>query len=137
MTPPVAVDTSVAVPLLVQTHQAHAAVVRWWDDREIALSGHALVETYSVLTRLPGDVRVTPADAARLLNERFGPPLLLGAEMVGQLPALLSRLGVAGGAVYDAQVALAAVEHDIDLATRDARARITYEMVGVRVVVAE
>jgi len=33
-------------------------------------------------------------------------------------------------------VALAAVEHDVDLATRDARARATYETVGARVIVA-
>jgi len=34
-------------------------------------------------------------------------------------------------------VALAALEHGADLATRDARARLTYETVGVRVIVAE
>jgi hypothetical protein len=39
------VDTSVAVPLLVRTHAAHAAVVRWWGGREVALSGHAMAET--------------------------------------------------------------------------------------------
>jgi len=49
---------------------------------------------------------------------------------------VLSRLGIAGGAVYDALVALAAVEHEADLATRDARARATYEAVGASVVVA-
>ena len=49
---------------------------------------------------------------------------------------MLSRLGIAGGAVYDALVALAAAEHGADLATRDGRARSTYETVGVRVVVA-
>lgn len=136
MTAPVALDTSVAVPLLVATHRAHAAVVRWWDGREIALSGHALAETYSVLTRLPGDLRVAPADAARLLGERFAAPLLLGPETAGHLPGLLSALGIAGGAVYDALVALAAAEHGADLATRDARAKATYEAVGVRVVVA-
>jgi len=136
VTPPVALDTSVAIPLLVQTHRAHAAVVRWWDDREIALSGHALAETYSVLTRLPGDLRVAPADAARLLGERFAQPLLLGPEVVGHLPDVLSQLGIAGGAVYDALVALAAAEHGADLATRDARAKSTYETVGVRVVIA-
>ncbi len=136
MTPPVALDTSVAIPLLVQTHRAHDAVVRWWDGREIALSGHALPETYSVLTRLPGDLRMAPADAARLLNERFAPPLLLGAEVAKRLPDVLSQLGIAGGAVYDALVALAAAEHGAELATRDARARGTYEMVGVRIVVA-
>ncbi len=132
----IAVDTSVAIPLLVQTHRAHAAVVQWWDGREVALSGHALAETYSVLTRLPGDVRVAPADAARLLRERFGDPLLLGPDTGARLPEVLSRLGVSGGAVYDALVALAAVEHGAALATRDARARATYEAVGVRVLVA-
>jgi len=137
VTPPAALDTSVAIPLLVQTHRAHAAVVRWWDDREIVLSGHALAETYSVLTRLPGDLRVAPADAARLLSERFAQPLLLGPEVAGRLPDVLSQLGIAGGAVYDALVALAAAEHGADLATRDARARSTYETVGVRVVIAE
>jgi len=33
-------------------------------------------------------------------------------------------------------VALAAFEHGLDLATRDGRARATYEAVGARVVVA-
>lgn len=132
-----ALDTSVAVPLLLQTHRAHVPVVEWWRGREVALSGHALAETYSVLTRLPGDVRLSPADAARLLTERFAPPLLLGADVSRRLPDLLSRLGVAGGAVYDALVALAAAEHDCVLATRDARAKATYEAVGAQVVVVE
>ena len=129
-------DTSVAVPLLVQTHHAHAAIVRWWDGRELALSGHALPETYSVLTRLPGDLRLAPADAARLIAERFVEPLVLGQAPGGVLPDVLGRLGVGGGAVYDALVALAAVEHGASLATRDARARSTYETVGVHVIVA-
>ena len=136
MTPPIAVDTSVAIPLLVQTHQAHDAVVRWWDNREIALSGHAVAETYSVLTRLPGDLRVAPADAARLLNARFAQPLLLDRDVARRLPDVLAALGIAGGAVYDALVALAAADHGADLATRDARAKLTYEAVDVRVLVA-
>src|ERR1700760_168223 len=40
--------TSVAVPLLVRSHQHHAKVARWWDGQELALSGQALAETYSV-----------------------------------------------------------------------------------------
>jgi toxin FitB len=132
----VGLDSSVAVPLLIQTHRAHSAVVRWWDGREIALSGHALAETYSVLTRLPGDLRLAPKDAAQIIRERFAAPLLLGPEVAGRLPDLLGRLRIAGGAVYDALVALAAVERGVALATRDARARATYEMVGARVVIA-
>jgi toxin FitB len=130
-----AVDTSVAVPLLVRSHHAHAAVVRWWSGQEITLSGHALAETYSVLTRLPGDARLAPADAARLLDARFSPPLLLSGPRARTLPGTLSRLGIAGGAVYDALVALAAKEHGASLATRDARARGTYDAVGVKVIV--
>jgi toxin FitB len=49
---------------------------------------------------------------------------------------VLGRLGIAGGAVYDAIVALAAAEHGAELATRNARARATYEAVGVQVTVA-
>ncbi len=133
---PLALDTSVAVPLLVASHRDHTAVVRWWDRREIALSGHALAETYSVLTRLPGDARVTPADAARLIRARFTAPLTLAHETSARLPDLLSSLGIAGGAVYDALVALAAIEHDAELATRDARAKATYEVLGARVTIA-
>jgi len=130
-----ALDTSVAIPLLVQTHQAHDAVVRWWDGREIALSGHAIAETYSVLTRLPGDLRVAPADAARLLRARFASHLQIKPKTATRLPELLSERGIAGGAVYDALVALAAVGHDAELATRDARAAATYEAIGARVIV--
>ena len=131
-----ALDTSVAVPLLVRSHRAHEGVVRWGDGREVALSGHALAETYSVLTRLPGDLRLLPEDAATLLAARFAAPLLLGPRVAARLPEVLSGHGIAGGAVYDALVALAAIEHDAELATRDARARDTYAAVGARVVVA-
>jgi hypothetical protein len=47
----------------------------------------------------------------------------------------LSRLGIAGGGVYDAMVAFAAKDHDAPLATRDGRARGTYDTVGVHVIV--
>jgi predicted nucleic acid-binding protein len=131
----IAVDTSVAVPLLVQSHDDHLPVHRWWGGREVVLSGHALAETFSVITRLPGDLRVEPRDAARVLKEGFGPPLLLGRRTAQRLPEVLSRLSITGGAVYDALVALAAKEHGYELATRDARAKATYEVVGVGVIV--
>jgi toxin FitB len=130
----VAVDTSVAVPLLVRSHQHHADVVRWWGGQELTLSGHALPETYSVLTRLPGDARLSAPDAARLLDARFTTPLTLSGQAAREVHATLSGLGVAGGAVYDGLVALAAKEHGMALATRDARARGTYDAVGVNVI---
>lgn len=131
---PLGVDTSVAVPLLLTNHDAHVAVDAWCDARAVALVGHAVAETYSVLTRLPAALRVLPEDAAELMAERFAPPLLLGAGSSERLLATLSGLGIFGGAVYDAMVALAAFENDAELATRDGRARRTYELVGARVV---
>ncbi|MDQ6739174.1 MAG: PIN domain-containing protein [Actinomycetota bacterium] len=133
MNPAVALDTSVAVPLLLTSHRAHALVAQWWGGRELALSGHALVETYAVLTRLPGDARLAPGDAARLLTERFAAPLLLSPTASKRIPQTLAGLGIAGGAAYDAIVALAAAEHEYVLATRDARAKSTYDAVGVQV----
>jgi toxin FitB len=130
----VAVDTSVAVPLLVRSHRHHADVVRWWAGQELTLSGHALAETYSVLTRLPGDARLSAEDAARLLDARFATPLTLSGPAAQKVHATLGSLGIAGGAVYDGLVALAAKEHDVALATRDARARGTYDAVGVKVI---
>jgi AbrB family looped-hinge helix DNA binding protein len=116
-------DTSVAVPLLIQTHQAHATVVDWWGGRDVAPSGHAVAETYSVLTRLPGDLRLAPPDAANLIAQRFIKPLVLRADAAARVPSTLSRFGIGGGAVYDALVALAAVEHGARLATRDCEPR--------------
>lgn len=131
-----ALDTSITVPLLVRTHHLHAEVVEWWAGREAALPGHALAESYSVITRLPTDLRVTPAEAACLLTDQFAAPLLLDAETSRRLPEELAELEIFGGAVYDAMVGLAAVNHDATLATRDARAKATYEKVGARIVVA-
>ncbi|MCK9249758.1 MAG: type II toxin-antitoxin system VapC family toxin [Solirubrobacteraceae bacterium] len=135
--PPRAVDTSVAVPLLVASHEAHDAVRDWAAGRELRLSGHALAETYAVLTRLPGDARVRPDDAVLLIEDGFADPLSLSGAVATRAPRELARRGVAGGATYDGLVALAAREHDATLATRDARARPTYDAVGVRVEVVD
>ncbi len=75
-------------------------------------------------------------DGTGLITERFADPLALGSDVAGRLPAVLSRLGIAGGAVYDALVALAAVQARTSLATRDTRAKATYEMVGAHVIIA-
>ena len=130
--PVIAVDTSVAVPLLVTSHRHHAMVARWAKGRSLGLSGHALPETYSVLTRLPGDARVDPADAVALIDENFPESLPLGIRAARAAHREFARRGIAGGATYDGLVALAARERGAVLFTRDARARSTYEALGVR-----
>jgi hypothetical protein len=127
------VDTSVAIPLLVTSHDAHAAVSAAVGSRTVALAGHALHETYAVLTRLPGDARVAPADAVRLLRGRFEPAVVLDTRSARAAPETLSSVGVAGGATYDGLIALAARASELPLGTRDQRAQATYRMLGVEV----
>lgn len=126
-----AVDSSVAVPLLIETHEFNEVVTGWAEGRELALSGHALAETFSVITRLPDGIRVTPIDAALLIDRSFSAPLRLNEDTSIQLASVLALLGVAGRAVYDALVALAARDAGLPLATRDGRARSTYVRVGI------
>jgi predicted nucleic acid-binding protein len=126
-------DTSVAVPLLVTSHVAHRAVSASLLGRSVALAGHALHETYAVLTRLPGDARVAPRDAVRLLEARFEPAAVLDARSARSAAAVLADSGVAGGATYDGLIALAARRAGLPLASRDRRARTTYQLLGVQV----
>jgi hypothetical protein len=123
-------DTSVAVPLLQASHAAHSTVVAGIGDRVVRLAAHAAIETYSVLTRLPGDARLSPADAARLITETFGDAAALDPSSQSTLVTLFSARGIAGGAVYDAVIALTAQQHEAVVLTRDARAAATYTALG-------
>lgn len=129
-----AVDTSVAIPRLMSGHVAHQPVLERLKGHELVLTQHSLAETYSVLTRLPGDARVHPDDAVQLIESGFGHPALLPAEIARTLPVRLAAAGIAGGAVYDGLVALAAGATSLPLATRDQRAAATYRALGVEVV---
>jgi len=126
-----AIDTSVAVPLLVATHPMNDQVLRWAQGKILRLCGHALAETYSVLTRLPGTSRLAPADAVRLLESGFAEPVTLSVGAASTLPRTLATRGVYGGATWDGLVGLAALESDATLVTRDARALATYDALGV------
>lgn len=126
-------DTSVAVPYLVRSHTAHLVVRRHVGGRTVRLTGHSLAETYSVLTRLPGDARVAPPDAAALLESNFEEAVLLDPGTASSIGSVLAPFGVAGGAVYDALVALAARQSDLPLATRDRRAAATYAVLNATI----
>jgi len=95
------------------------------------MTGHSLIETYSVLTRLPGDARLLPGDASQLLEANFAPPVLIDEHAVAGVPQVLAEHGIAGGAVYDALVALAVKGTDVTLLTRDLRAVATYSVLDI------
>jgi len=127
----VAVDTSVAVPLLSKAHVFQPRFSDWAQGKDLWLSGHAAVETFAVLTRLTGGLALAALDVIRLLDETFVGALDLPDTAVAV--RTLARMGITGGATYDGLVALAAKEHKAILATHDARALATYQAVGVAV----
>lgn len=130
---PLLVDTSVAVALVAADHASHDAVSDALVGRELGLSGNAAFETYSVLTRLPGEARRSPQTVAKVLAASFPGTVFLGTAEAASLLASLADRGIAGGSVYDALVGATAVAHGRTLATRDARALDTYRALGVEV----
>jgi predicted nucleic acid-binding protein len=126
-------DTSTAIALIVEDHEAHAATLEAVRGRRLGLAGHAWFETYSVLTRLPAGLRRSPTDVGRLLAHNFPASGFLGETEAAALGSELADLGVSGGAVYDALVGAAARKHRRPLLSGDARARPAYEALGVEI----
>ena len=131
--PDVLLDTSAAVPLVVADHDAHVTTWEALHARELGLAGHAWFETFSVLTRLPGAARRDASTVVRLIRSNFPHSRYLDEESSSGLTAELARMGVSGGAVYDALVAAAAVHHQLPLVSRDRRAVETYRAFNVEV----
>ena len=127
------VDTSVAVALVLADHEHHLQTMRAIGRRRLGLAGHAAFETFSVLTRLPAPARRSPDVVARLLAENFPESRYLSPQRADELIELLGKAGIAGGSVYDALVGATAIEHRIQLATRDQRALATYRALQVDV----
>jgi predicted nucleic acid-binding protein len=127
----IVVDTSVAVPAALPEHEAHSAVLSALPREKTRALAQVVLETYSVLTRLPRSQRV-PADMARrYLTETFDfPPLVLAPKGYAQVLDLAAAEGITGGAVCDAIVAATAVEAGATLLTRDRRAVTTYQQLG-------
>ncbi len=119
-------DTSAAIALVTEDSDAHEAVRDACAGLVLGLSGHALLETYSVLTRLPGGSRLSPAAASRVITQEFPGSVALPEADAVRSVAVLAEAGVAGGAVYDGLVALAARSAGMTLLTCDRRAIGTY-----------
>jgi predicted nucleic acid-binding protein len=127
----IAIDTSLVVALFASWHEAHESA-REAVPEEVHLPAHVLLESYSVLTRLPPPHRA-PADVvAAFLRSRFEAKLLT-LPGSGHRSLLASALdaGISGGSVYDALVAATAKHAAATLLTRDRRAVRAYEAVGV------
>lgn len=124
-------DTSVLVPALAVWHPDHEVCRDALSHGVAAVPSHVVLETYSVLTRLPAPHRIAARDAVAIVRALPFEPLALDAAAYGELVALAAGHHVRGGAVYDALIARTALTHGLRLLTRDRRARVTYDVLGV------
>ncbi len=117
---------------MLADHEAHEAAARALASADATIA-HVAAESYAVLTRLPAPLRVAAQDAAAILRARLpGRYLALGPAEHARSPERLARAGVIGGATYDGLIALTALEHDVELLSRDSRAARAYRALGVR-----
>lgn len=126
-------DSSVVIAAFASWNEHHeAAIEALGDVRDLV--AHVELESYSVLTRLPEPFRAEPPIVARYLAEDFsGARYVLSEDARQTLTQRLATFSIAGGAVYDAIVALTAAERDHTLLSCDSRAARTYARLGVNV----
>jgi predicted nucleic acid-binding protein len=105
-------DTSYLVPLLAEWHQHHDRTTRDYRARlgrgeRPVIAIHALLECYSVLTRLPHPVRVAGDVAEQILTHYFADVEIAGATPETGWLAIrsLAVQDLGGGRIYDALIA--------------------------------
>ncbi len=112
----IAVDSSVIIAGLLSWHEFHQrafqALEKVMSGRRLLIPFPALVESYSVMTRLPSPHRLRPEVAHQLLQHSFSDARIAGLSprkawtFLGDCVASAT----AGGRVYDAVIASAAIE---------------------------
>ncbi len=124
-------DTSAVLAALSAWHVHHDVAARALET-VTALPAHVMLETYSVLTRLPSGLAVPAPAAADVLGRRFADaPLALPDRDRRVLLKTFIHAGILGGASYDGLVALEAHAHGRTLFSLDQRAQETYRRLGV------
>lgn len=125
------VDTSAAIAFVQTGHRGHEATVPRLSGRAMGLAGHAVFETFSVLTRLPSPQRLSAVAARRVIEVNFPHSRYLGPDEAAAVLAELADHGITGGSAYDALVGAAARAHGLPLISRDQRAAEVYRAIGV------
>ena len=128
----IAIDTSVVVAAFASWHEGHRGAATAL-ARKPRIPAHVLIESFSVLTRLPAPHRSPPEAVASFLDEHFPQaPLGLPAMALRALVRAAVAAHVSGGAIYDALIAETVKRAGATLLTRDRRAVVTYERLAVR-----
>ena len=108
-----AIDTSVIIAALLSWHDKHEpafeCLARLFAEppQPIILPTRVLVESYSVLTRLPSPHRLSPEDSFRLLEDNFrkrAKLVSLGSKATWRWLESSVQSMIGGGKAYDAEI---------------------------------
>lgn len=119
----VALDTSCLIALLCDWHDRHPKTLRSYQrylDRQtrIIIPVHAILECYSVLTRVPPPYRMSAQRAQQLIEGNFAASATIAGtkpNAIWDLLGFLARHNIGGGQVYDAFIAASAAEAGADV----------------------
>lgn len=108
-------DSNLIIASVMKEHGFHArataALLEPLQAGELLLPQHVLVESYSVLTRSPAPLRLEPDIAYQLLHKTYGSCRIISMSVPHTWQFLRERdARTAGGRVYDAAIAVAAIE---------------------------
>jgi len=131
------------VALVSAWHERHAKVLaeveRRLDDGEtLVIAGHALLESFSVLTRLPAPHRLSGADARAVLEASFGEAEITALTGAGYRALLrhATDAGITGGRAYDALIGECALRAKAtSLLTLNERDFAAYQVRGLTIAV--
>lgn len=109
----IAIDSSVVIPLVSSWHAFHERANAALQNRKrLLLPLPVLMESYSVLTRLPSPYRVQGSAAYHALHQSFRDATIvaLPADKIWSLLHDAQTFGITGGRIYDALIATTAIE---------------------------
>ena len=114
-------DTSVLVAAFVETHPQNSACLPWLDrvqtlEIQGVISAHTLAELFSVLTRLPRQLRIPPQLAQELMqiNLQHFEKVPLQIEDYDWAIERMVCLKLSGGAIFDALIAAVVLKVEVD-----------------------
>ena len=113
-------DTSVLVAVFYGDHQHHDASIEAllkFDKSEARCAAHSLAEVYASLTRMPGQHRVTAAQAMLFLETLQSRMTMIALEPAEYFTGIrrLASAGLTGGSIYDGLLALCALKANADV----------------------
>lgn len=123
-------DSSVLIAAFARWHEHHKEAADAVSQID-ALIDQAVIEAFSVLTRLPPSRRAPAALVATFLRHHFPASVArLPGPPAGDVIRTAAGTGIAGGAVYDLLIGLTAADAGATLLSLDRRARPAYEAAG-------